>query len=104
MPTVSTPNWARMLDEIQERLQQSLAEMAPAAASAAADDNSERERDWTVLGTKLDSLQQHIERTEELVLSADQALESTAASLRAHIDASARVRQRLAAWGGRAVG
>jgi len=100
------PDWDQILDDIQDRLAQTLRTVeADLEAAAATDDaGAERAQEWVAACERLDRMLARAGQVEGLVRQADLALEAAEVALQAHAAASDGVRRRLAAWAGGAIG
>ncbi len=96
--------WERILDEIHARMGEALQAAEVPAEPAVAVPVPGRGQELEALCARLDQLHASAQQAEALVRQADLALEAAQLALEAQVTAGAGLRQRLAEWGGRAIG
>jgi uncharacterized protein YgfB (UPF0149 family) len=95
-------DWDQMLQDVEQRLAQTLAELDAATRGTAP--AGERDEAWTTLAARLDGLSQCTTAADELVRQTDLALEEAEQALQLQAADLTALRQRLADWAARAIG
>jgi hypothetical protein len=102
------PDWSAFLADVQQRLQHAVASTDARLAALTVVHGGElaqaRQREIARLDNCLHGLGAHLESAERLADEVDQVLLASEEALRQQATLSTSVRQRLAAWTGRAIG